>query len=74
MRVLLASVFIGMFATGLLHAQDRETKVRNDRKNVEGDGYWIYNDLPKGFSEAKKSGKPLLLIIRCVPCEACAPA
>lgn len=53
-------------------AQDRETKVRNDRKNVEEAGRWIYNDLPKGIAEAKKSGKPLLVIFRCIPCEACA--
>lgn len=53
-------------------AQDRETKVRNDRKTVEGDGYWIYNDLDKGFDLAAKSNKPLLVVIRCIPCEACA--
>ena len=53
-------------------AQDRETKVRNDRKNVEEAGRWIYNDLPKGIAEAKKTGKPLLVIFRCIPCEACA--
>lgn len=60
-----------VLATTLL-AQDRETKVRNDRKNVEDAGRWIYNDLPKGIAEAKKTGKPLLVIFRCIPCEACA--
>jgi SAM-dependent methyltransferase len=53
-------------------AQDRETKVRNDRKTFEGEGYWIYNDLQAGFAEAAKSNKPLLVVIRCIPCEACA--
>lgn len=53
-------------------AQERERKVRNDRQQVETDGFWIYNDLPAGFAEAKKSGKPLLVVIRCIPCEACA--
>ena len=53
-------------------AQERENKVRNDRKVVEEEGYWIYNDLPKGIEEAKKTGKPLLVAIRCIPCEACA--
>jgi hypothetical protein len=52
--------------------QDREKKVRDDRLTVEEDGYWIYNDLPKAFDEAKKTGKPLLVAIRCIPCEACA--
>ncbi|HET6882477.1 MAG TPA: Trx7/PDZ domain-containing (seleno)protein [Pirellulales bacterium] len=53
-------------------AQDRGTKVRNDRERVEGDGFWIYNDLPRGLQLAKESGRPLLVVIRCIPCEACA--
>lgn len=53
-------------------AQDRETKVRRDRKAVEESGFWIYNDLSQGFAEAKKTGKPLLVALRCIPCEACA--
>jgi hypothetical protein len=53
-------------------AQTREEKVRGDRSNVEGDGYWIYNDLEAGFAEAKETGKPVLVVFRCIPCEACA--
>lgn len=73
MRPVLYAAALSLFATVAFAqvAQDRETKVRNDRKNVEGDGYWIYNDLPKGIAEAKRSGKPLLVVLRCVPCEAC---
>jgi len=55
-----------------LAAQERELKVRNDRKNVEEAGFWIYNDLPKALDEARRTGKPLLVAIRCIPCEACA--
>jgi len=55
-----------------LPAQERENKVRGDRKTVEAEGFWIYNDLDKGFGEAKRSGKPLLVVLRCIPCEACA--
>lgn len=55
-----------------VRAQDRETKVRSDRERIEGEGYWIYNDLQAGFDEAAKSNKPLLVVIRCIPCEACA--
>ena len=51
--------------------QDRETKVRDDKKNVEADESWVYNDLDRGIAEAKQSGKPLLVIFRCIPCEAC---
>jgi serine protease Do len=49
----------------------REQKVREDREKVEKVGYWIYNDLAKGFAEAKQSGKPMLVILRCLPCEEC---
>lgn len=53
-------------------AQERERKVRSDRQAVEAEGFWIYNDLPAGFAKAKQTGKPLLVVIRCIPCEACA--
>lgn len=53
-------------------AQDRQTKVLNDRAKVEASGFWIYNDLPKGIEQARKTGKPLLVVFRCIPCEHCA--
>jgi hypothetical protein len=41
--------------------------VLNDRKEVETSGNWIYNDLTKGFAEAARTGKPLMVVIRCIP-------
>src|SRR5581483_4454917 len=32
---------------------------------------WVYNDLPTGMRLARESGKPMLVIFRCIPCEAC---
>jgi hypothetical protein len=52
-------------------AQDRSTKVLNDRDRVEASGFWIYNDFPRALGEAKKTGKPLLAVFRCVPCANC---
>jgi serine protease Do len=52
--------------------KDREAAVRNDRATVESDPRWIYNDWRRGFEEAKRTGKPLLVVLRCVPCLACA--
>ena len=71
LRTLLIASCLLMVAlfTRTASAQDRETKVRNDRQQVEGDGYWIYNDLPQGLETAKASGKPLLVVMRCIPCE-----
>jgi len=30
-------------------------------------GAWIYNDVKAGFAEAQATGKPLLVVFRCVP-------
>jgi hypothetical protein len=30
-------------------------------------GPWVYDDLEAGYAEARASGKPLLVSIRCVP-------
>ncbi|MEX2174291.1 MAG: Trx7/PDZ domain-containing (seleno)protein [Pirellulaceae bacterium] len=60
-----------LLVAGNLCAQTREEKVRDDKVKVEADGFWIYNDLAQGFAEAKQSGKPLLVVMRCIPCEEC---
>jgi serine protease Do len=49
----------------------REQKVREDRRKVEAEGFWIYNDLQRAFSEARETGKPILIVLRCIPCEEC---
>ena len=51
--------------------QSREQKVRADRQKVEAEGFWIYNNLPQAFAKAKVTGKPLLVIFRCIPCVEC---
>jgi hypothetical protein len=58
---------------GIAQAQQktREEKVREDRARVEADGFWLYNDLPKAFAESKRTGKPILVVMRCIPCEEC---
>ena len=45
-----------------------------DRLNDEharGQDQWIYNDFQKAVTEAKKTGKPLFVTFRCVPCKDC---
>ncbi len=53
-------------------AQDRETKVRDDRRRLEADESWVYNDLERAIETARSENKPLLVAVRCIPCEACA--
>src|SRR5437016_10137890 len=71
--------FLFAMAVGLLaHSsigdavKDREGAVREDRAAMEKDARWIYNDFQRGFAEARRTGKPLLVVLRCVPCTACA--
>jgi serine protease Do len=52
--------------------KDREGAVRGDKAKMEQDERWIYNDWQRGFAEAKRTGKPLMVVLRCVPCLACA--
>ncbi len=51
--------------------KDREGAVRQDAASMSGDARWIYNDVDRGFEQARNSGKPLLVVLRCVPCLAC---
>ena len=51
--------------------KDREGAVRADAKKMEGTDRWLYNDLQTAFAEAEKSGKPIMVVLRCVPCLAC---
>lgn len=68
---LLVVVWCGMIAAQE-PKQDRETKVRGDQAKMVKEGFWIYNDYRKGLERAKELGKPLLVVFRCIPCEACA--
>ncbi len=51
--------------------KDREGAVRNDRAALEKNARWLYNDWRAALAEGKKSGKPVLVVLRCVPCIAC---
>ncbi|MBA2115513.1 Trx7/PDZ domain-containing (seleno)protein [Bremerella alba] len=51
--------------------QTREEKVLGDREKVLSDGYWIYNGFEEGVKQAQETGKPLLVVLRCIPCEEC---
>ncbi len=62
---------LGIVAAGRLPAQDRDAKVRNDRKAFQASTDWIYNNLDEGIKAAQAADKPLLVVFRCIPCEAC---
>ncbi len=66
-------LFVGVLASASspAAAQDRETKVRNDRKLLESSDHWIYNDLDRALREARLKKRAVLVVMRCIPCEAC---
>ncbi len=68
--VSLAVMLVGSMAHAAA-VKDREGAVRGDKAAMENDARWIYNDVERGFAEAKKTGKPLLVVLRCVPCLSC---
>jgi hypothetical protein len=66
--VFISSVMFLVSATSsLFGAESRKDKVLNDRQELVEDGYWIYNDLDKGLELAQQTGKPLMVVFRCLP-------
>ena len=60
----LATLLVLGLAQATAYAQTRDERVRTDRDTVGEDSRWIYNDLPRGFAEAERTGKPLLIVFR----------
>ncbi len=50
---------------------ERTKKVLADRTKITAEGFWIYNDMNEAFAQARVSGKPILVVLRCLPCEEC---
>ena len=59
------------FILGVLGAWTPAVQAQTDlQKNLKDTGvaaHWIYDDIGKGFAEARATGKPLLVTFRCVP-------
>ena len=56
-----------VLAAAVSLANEREEKVRKDKSDFRDREGWVYNDLPKARAAAKRSGKPLFVVIRCIP-------
>lgn len=72
-RILPAALLLA-FSTAV-HAEsvkDREGAVRDEKARMENDARWNWSDIDGGFRLAKTTGKPLLVVLRCVPCLSCA--
>jgi serine protease Do len=65
MRMLACCLTVAVVATWAC-AEDADP-LQKSLNDMEVQGDWIYNDIDKGFAESKKTGKPLLVVFRCVP-------
>ena len=63
--VLLSGAVVGGIAEE--KRKTRDEMVHDDRSAFGKSEHWIYNDLEKGFAEAKQSGKPMIVVHRCIP-------
>jgi len=45
----------------------RDQMVRKDRTDVQAMEEWIYNDLEQARAEARRTGKPMMIVFRCIP-------
>lgn len=71
MRTVALLIALMTASTSVSWRQTRDEKVRGDRDSFAESLDWIYNDLSEGFAAGKAAGKPLLVVVRCIPCEAC---
>lgn len=63
MRRSIALVCLGFLAATPLHAQTPKDQLQQKLNDVATPG-WVYDDIDAGFAEAKKTGKPLLVVFR----------
>ena len=70
MKILFATL-LAASALGALAAKPPPLIDRLDDKHARGQKQWMYNDYQKAVAEAKRTGKPIFVTFRCVPCKAC---
>jgi hypothetical protein len=58
------AVGIGLLLAGGVSAADDAVELQKRFQDFDLQGPWVYNDLDAGFAEAKRSGKPLLVVFR----------
>ena len=64
-RLLLTAALIFAAAATLVAKDDERLKDALQDDLVAAS--WIYDDIDRGYAEARKSGQPLLVSFRCVP-------
>ncbi len=60
-------LFVVLFTAAIV-GNARAQSLREALKDIPIADHWIYDDLPTAIKLAKESDKPLLVVLRCVPC------
>jgi len=68
MRYALPFCLISCMFGGFAATSRASSPLGESLKDIEVAEHWIYDDWPRAVAEAKGSGKPLLVVLRCVPC------
>lgn len=58
---------LSLLVAGLLSAQGSKSDLKETLGDVDLVGEWVYDDFAEGLRLAKESGKPLLVVFRCIP-------
>ena len=64
---MVAMGFLSQFSSAEEKKKTRDEMVLDDRAALKDSEAWIYNDLEKGYAEARATGKPLMIVHRCIP-------
>ena len=63
-RRIAALVFGALLLAGSPLAAQDKNPLRDKLKDTAADAAWVYDDIDQGFAEAKKTGKPMLVVFR----------
>jgi serine protease Do len=61
------AVVVVALSTFPAFAQRKVDPLQYSLGDLDVKGAWIYNDMKAGFAQAKQSGRPMLVVFRCVP-------
>ena len=64
MNALIAAAGFALAGLGAAPQEASKEALKTTLKDGELPASWIYDDINAGFAEAKKSGKPMLVVFR----------
>lgn len=63
----LAVAIVSLLAAAAWPQDPAKGKLKDALKDLDVHASWIYDDLAHGTALARKEGKPLFVVLRCVP-------